>query len=114
MKSHISFQANSETRGTASIQSFEADGSEPPAGTKATARPSDRPREVPLISAPPPALQLFECEQASEAPRTKATPRPPGRERAGSGPSISPSVPLPSQIGPGATEPGGAAQASAA
>src|SRR5207248_3644804 len=53
-------------------QSFEAGGGDPPAGTKATLRPSDR---------------------------------------AGSIPSTSPTVPLASETGPGAT---GAAQASAA
>src|SRR5207253_2825442 len=72
MNNHISFQANPETRGTATIQSFEAGGGDPPAGTKATLRPSDR---------------------------------------AGSIPSTSPTVPLASETGPGAT---GAAQASAA
>jgi hypothetical protein len=66
MNDKISYQANPETRGTAPIQFFDAEGGEAPAGTKATPRPSDRPRELPSTYPPSAALQLFECEGASE------------------------------------------------
>jgi hypothetical protein len=82
MNEHISYQANSETRGTVPIQFFEADGGDPQAGTKATPRPVDRPRELPPAGPPSPTFQLFECEGASDAQGAKATPRPAGREPA--------------------------------
>jgi hypothetical protein len=47
MNDDIRYEPNAETHGTAPIQFFEADGSAPPAGTKATRRPADRPRELP-------------------------------------------------------------------
>src|SRR5713101_302956 len=100
MNDHISYQANPETRGTAPIQFFEADGGDPPAGTKATPRPADRPRELPSAGPSSAAFQLFESEGASEVPGTKATPRPAGRERAGmdhSTPSTAPSASEPGQ-----------------
>jgi hypothetical protein len=99
MNEHISYQANPETRGTSPIQFFEADGGDPPAGTKATPRPADRPRELPPAGPTSAAFQLFECEGASEAPGTKATPRPTGRERAGKDLSTLPTAPLASEPG---------------
>jgi hypothetical protein len=83
MSDHISYQANPETRGTAPVQFFEADGGAPPAGTRATPRPADRPRELPTGGPSPAAFQLFESEEASGAPGATATPRPGRREGAG-------------------------------
>jgi hypothetical protein len=65
MSHQISYQPNPETRGAEPVQFFEADGGAPPAGTKATPRPSDRPREVPAAAPSPATLQLFESEKAS-------------------------------------------------
>jgi hypothetical protein len=81
MNEPISYQANPETRGTAPVQFFEADDRAPPAGTKATPRPSDRPRELPPACAPTAAFQYFASQESLEAPGAKATPRPAGRER---------------------------------
>jgi hypothetical protein len=47
MNDPVSYQPNPETYGTAPLYVFEDDSSAPPAGTKATPRPADRPREVP-------------------------------------------------------------------
>ncbi len=47
MNEHVSYQGNPETRGTAPILFFDAADELPPAGTKATPRPADRPREAP-------------------------------------------------------------------
>jgi hypothetical protein len=44
---HITCEVNPETRGTLPIQFFDVKGDDPPAGTKATPRPVDRPRELP-------------------------------------------------------------------
>lgn len=46
MSEKISNSANPETRGTSPVQFFEDTSGPPPAGTKATPRPVDRPREV--------------------------------------------------------------------
>jgi hypothetical protein len=80
MNDQISFQANAETRGTVPVQFFEAAGGDVPAGTKATSRPADRPRELPPPATVPDALQLFESQGPSQAYHSKATPRPTGRE----------------------------------
>jgi hypothetical protein len=82
MSDQFSYQPNSETRGTTPIQFFEADGGAPPAGTKATPRPSDRPRELPPDGPAPATLQRFECEDPSGAHGATATRRPRGQDRA--------------------------------
>jgi hypothetical protein len=68
MSDPLSYQANPETRGTAPVQFFEADGGAPPAGTKATPRPPGRPREVPPAGPPSAPLHLFEDEGPAGAP----------------------------------------------
>jgi hypothetical protein len=47
MINHIWYEANPETRGTLTIQFFEIESDDTLAGTKATPRPLDRPREIP-------------------------------------------------------------------
>jgi hypothetical protein len=101
MNEPISYQANPETRSTAPIQFFEADDNAPPAGTKATPRPPERPREVPPAGPPTAALQVFACEGASEAPGAKASPRPAGRERAVNDLSTPPRAPSTLEPGQG-------------
>ena len=80
MNDEISFQANPETRGTVPVQFFEADTSDVPAGTKATPRPVNRPRELPPAGPAVDALQTFESQETTEAQDTKATPRSTSRE----------------------------------
>jgi hypothetical protein len=80
MNDHISYEANPETRGTALVQFFEAGGNAPPAGTKATPRPADRPRELPPGGLSPTTFQLFESEGGSGPEGATATPRPARRE----------------------------------
>jgi hypothetical protein len=82
MNDPITYQGNDATRGAAPVQFFEAAGELPPAGTKATPRPEDRPREVPLSGPPSAAFQLFASKGPSGAEWASATPRPAGRERA--------------------------------
>ncbi len=80
MNDHISYEGNSETRGTAPVQFFEAGGSAPPAGTKATPRPADRPRELPPGGPSSAAFQLFESEGPASAEGATARPQPGDRE----------------------------------
>lgn len=82
MNDHVSYEANPETRGSAPVQFFEAEGSPPPVGTKATPRPADRPRELPPGGPAPAPFQLFEAEGASDAQAATATPRPNRRDGA--------------------------------
>lgn len=99
MSEHISYQGNPATRGTASMQFFEAASGTPPGGGKATPRPADRPREVPPpAGSAPAAVQVFTCEGPSEAEGAQATPRPAGRERAVPDRSP-PAVPPASELG---------------
>lgn len=77
MSDHLPNPASPETRGTVPVQFFEADGGPPPAGTRATPRPADRPRVVPPGDLSPAALQLFEC---GETPGATAGIRSQGRE----------------------------------
>lgn len=81
MSDHISYQGNTETRGTAPVQFFEAAGGPPPASAQATPRPAGRPREVPTDDVASDNFQLFECEAPSGVKGAKATPRPAGQER---------------------------------
>ena len=82
MNEHISFQANPETRGTVPVQFFEAEvgaTAAVPAGTKAMARPADKPRELPPAGPVLDVLRVFESEGPGEPQGTGATPRPTGR-----------------------------------
>ncbi len=65
MNNPISYQPNPETRGTSPVQFFEADGGPPPAGTKATPRTADRPREVPADGPGAGEVQFFESPGAA-------------------------------------------------
>jgi hypothetical protein len=76
MRDPHSHQADPQTRGTAPVKFFEADGGTPPPGTKATPRPADRPREVPAGSLPSGTLERFECAEPSVNQGARATPRP--------------------------------------
>jgi hypothetical protein len=76
MNNDISYQGNPQTRGTAPFQVFEVDGEIPPPGTKATPRPADRPRDVPLSDPTLSPFQLFEDEGSSGTEASTATPRP--------------------------------------
>jgi hypothetical protein len=73
MSDPLSSQANPETRGTAPVQFFEADGGAPPAGTQATPRLPGRPREVPPAGPPAALLHLFEDEGPSGGPGAGGT-----------------------------------------
>jgi len=82
MSDHLSYQANPETRGTATVQLFENDRGALPPGTKSTPRPADRPRELPPGDLSSPSMQLFQCEEPSGAQGATATPRPGRQESA--------------------------------
>ncbi len=71
-----SFPPNPETRGTVPVQFFEADDGAPSAGTKATPRPADRPRELPASGPGPASFQVFQYEAIPGPRRVPETPRP--------------------------------------
>jgi hypothetical protein len=77
MSDSTAYHANPETRGTAPGQFFEADGGPATAGTKATPRPTGRPRELPPDDSSSAGLQLFEFEEASGAQGATNTVPPP-------------------------------------
>jgi hypothetical protein len=75
--------SNPETRGTAPVVFFEADGVPPPTGTKASPRPVGRPRELPPDGPSPTTFQLFESEESSGAQGATGAARPSGQEKGG-------------------------------
>jgi hypothetical protein len=79
MSDHPSYQANPETQGTVPVQFFEADGRAPPAGTKATPRPADRPRELPPSGPSSTSMQVFQSQESSLVQPTTAMSRPADR-----------------------------------
>jgi hypothetical protein len=102
MNEPLSYQDSPETRGTAPIQFFESDEVAPPVGTKATPRPTERPRELPPESPAAADFQFFAGDEASEAPAAQATTRPAGRERTVNDfptPPVAPSASEPGQPG---------------
>jgi hypothetical protein len=82
MSDPISYQANPETRGTVPGQFFEADGGLATAGTKATPRPTGRPRELPPDDSASAGVQFFEFEEASGAQGAANTARLPDKGEA--------------------------------
>jgi hypothetical protein len=62
MSDHLTHQSNTQTQSTVPVQFFETDAGVPTAGTKATPRPPDRPRELPPAGASPSTFQRFEGE----------------------------------------------------